>query len=441
MKEKKVLILAYDFPPYVSVGGLRPYNWFKYFREFGVEPIVITRQWENKHGNGLDYISASRTDCLKIEKTEYGTIYRTPYQPTMSNLLLIKFGDKRFKFLRKFITAFYEIFQFLFFVGSKKQIYQEAKKFLNENEIDVIIASGDPFVLFHYANKLSNEFKIPWVADYRDPWSQNISLSNTPFYRWISSRFETKIIKNASAVTTVSEFLKIKIGEINFSKKIFVLPNGFDEMLFQKIKNQNNTNCLKIKFAGTIYPWHPWKNVLDQLSLWKESRNCDFELNFIGVNIQLEVENYIENHLQGLRENIVFTPKIQNEILVTHLADANLLLLFNDYSILGTKIFDYLGVQRKILMCYGNDSKALKLKTQFYKIEEVKSVSNQLQTDLIQETNSGIVVENESQLISKLNELYAEFQKTGKIDCNSVNVENYSRKIQVKNLADIIKTL
>jgi hypothetical protein len=45
-KMKKVLILAYDFPPYVSVGGLRPHAWYNYLKEFGVEPIVVTRQWE-----------------------------------------------------------------------------------------------------------------------------------------------------------------------------------------------------------------------------------------------------------------------------------------------------------------------------------------------------------------------------------------------------------
>jgi glycosyltransferase involved in cell wall biosynthesis len=54
---KKVLILAYDFPPYVSVGGLRPYSWYKYFHEFGLYPIVVTRQWGNKYGNHLDYIA------------------------------------------------------------------------------------------------------------------------------------------------------------------------------------------------------------------------------------------------------------------------------------------------------------------------------------------------------------------------------------------------
>jgi len=40
---KRVLILAYDFPPYVSVGGLRPYAWYRYLHEFDVFPIVVTR--------------------------------------------------------------------------------------------------------------------------------------------------------------------------------------------------------------------------------------------------------------------------------------------------------------------------------------------------------------------------------------------------------------
>ena len=33
---KKLLILAYDFPPYISVGVLRPYLWYKYMKEYGV---------------------------------------------------------------------------------------------------------------------------------------------------------------------------------------------------------------------------------------------------------------------------------------------------------------------------------------------------------------------------------------------------------------------
>ena len=33
MDMKKVIILAYDFPPYVSVGGLRPSSWYNYLKD------------------------------------------------------------------------------------------------------------------------------------------------------------------------------------------------------------------------------------------------------------------------------------------------------------------------------------------------------------------------------------------------------------------------
>jgi hypothetical protein len=87
---KKLLILAYDFPPYVSVGGLRPYNWLKYLREYGIEPIVITRQWSNKYGNALDYIAPITTSETIIEHTDFGKIFRTSLKPTFSKHLLLK---------------------------------------------------------------------------------------------------------------------------------------------------------------------------------------------------------------------------------------------------------------------------------------------------------------------------------------------------------------
>ena len=109
---KKVLILAYDFPPYVSVGGLRPFNWLRHFKEFDIEPVVITRQWGNTFGNHLDYIAEGSSNQLITELTEFGTVLRTPYHPNLSNRLLMKYGEKRFKFLRKVISGFYELGQF-----------------------------------------------------------------------------------------------------------------------------------------------------------------------------------------------------------------------------------------------------------------------------------------------------------------------------------------
>jgi len=118
-KMKKTLILAYDFPPYVSVGGLRPASWAKYLYEFDVFPIVVTRQWGNKYGNFLDYIATSESQEIIIENTDTATIIRTPYKPNLANQILLKHGDKKYKYLRKSVTAFYEIFQWIFNIGPK----------------------------------------------------------------------------------------------------------------------------------------------------------------------------------------------------------------------------------------------------------------------------------------------------------------------------------
>ena len=108
---------------------------------------------------------------------------------------------------------------------------------------------------------------------------------------------------------------------------------------------------------------------------------------------------------------------------------------------MGTKIFDYLGIRRKMIMCYENDAEANLLKQKYYAIDESGSESKHLQADLIKQTNSGVIVKDSAHLLTVLEELYAEFQATGQIACDSHGVEQYSRKIQVEKLAEVIKAL
>ncbi len=65
----------------------------------------------------------------------------------------------------------------------------------------------------------------------------------------------------------------------------------------------------------------------------------------------------------------------------------------------------------------------------------------QLQADLINETNSGIIVKDAAHLKEVLKELYSEFQEKGFIACDSIGVEKYSRKIQVEKLAELVKEI
>ncbi|MFN5149676.1 MAG: hypothetical protein ACK457_11870 [Flavobacteriia bacterium] len=438
---KKILILAYDFPPYVSVGGLRPYNWFKYLREFGIEPIVITRQWDNKYGNHLDYVAPGVSVEQIIEKVENGTIIRTPYNPNLSNRILLKYGENRFRLLRKIISGYYEFAQFIFPIGPKSEIFIAAQNYLRENKVDAIIASGDPFILFSYASQLSDWYGIPWIADYRDPWSQNFSTKKGVIQRKWDLLFEQKTVRSASKIITVDELFKLKIGQLFPDKEILILPNGFDpNLMIEANKIEQKSKILSFSFVGTIYKWHPVKSLMKGFQKFKEENPTKpFELKLYGINNSEEIKNLLEEEFHGLIENVQIIRKLPNDDLLKELSKNNVLILFNYYQFTGTKIYDYLGLKRKIILCFTKDDEALILKDSFY--FKTLETDIQPQIEILKETNSGIIVKDSEHLMEVLNDLWKEFESTGKIACHSVGVENYSRKIQVEKLAEIVKSL
>jgi hypothetical protein len=445
---KKILILAYDFPPYVSVGGLRPYSWYKYFHEFDIYPIVITRQWSNKNGNYLDYIAAGETNKEIIESAEHGTIIRAPYKPNFANRIMLKYGDNKYKFLRKIISAYYEFAQFIFLTGPKSKIYSAANNYLEKNSVDAIIATGDPFILFSYASKLSEKYKTPWIADYRDIWSQNKHIQNKFLLKKWHSFFENKIVKTSANITTVSDFLQVKISELIKEKSFLILPNGYDPELVENVKSIKQQNdCLSIAFVGSIYDWQPLRSFLSVMSKFiKSNKEIKIRINFYGINLygvtfNGGLDEIIKSEYPDLSKYIQIHKKISNGQLLEELAKQNVMLLFNYYSYMGTKIFDYIGLERIILFCYTDDIEANKLKAKYYDIDDVDNISSHLQEDLIKATNSGYLIKDSSQLLDKLEELYIEFTQTGIIKCNTINSEMYSRKHQVEQLASLIKAI
>lgn len=440
---KKLLILAYDFPPYVSVGGLRPYAWYRYFKEFGVDPIVITRQWKDKHGNALDYIEAGISKDTIIEETDYGTIIRAPYFPSLSNRILLKYGENKFRLLRRAMTAIDEIRQFIVPSGPKSTLYFAAKDYLKENKVDAIIATGDPFILFYFASKLSKEFRTPWIADYRDPWSVSKLRQINWFYHVWLKMIEKRIVSSSKVIMTVSDFLKESIQTLFSDKTYYIFPNGYDpENINKLINTSQKTQILTISFVGTIYPWHPWKSFISAFSEFIESdKNIEMKLHFYGINITEDIESFIHTLPDKTKFSIHIFPKMSNQSLLGRLSSENVMLLFNDYTIMGTKIFDYIGVKRQIILCYRNDKEALALKKQCFTIEKMDETGKQLQTELIQEIQAGIIVENKDELRTVLRDLYLEFQHKSKIECHTHGIEIYSRKNQVQKMAALIESM
>lgn len=437
----KVLILAYDFPPYVSVGGLRPYHWHKEFKQFGIEPIVITRQWANQYGNGLDYIAPGYDEQEVIENTAFGTIIRAPYRPNLSNLLLLKYGERRHRLLRKIISGFYEITQYYVNVGPKSSVYHAAKKYLSSNKVDLILATGDPFVLFAYAKKLSKDFDVPWIADYRDPWSHHNENSRSFLMKSWLRILEKRTVKNAIAVTTVSEFVAQKIKDILPKAEVFLVPNGYDAQIVNEVQAiAQDKHLLKIAFVGTIYEWHPLDYFLSLLNEHCTQQPNNIEVSFFGTNKNEWIIERIKSVYPGLINVVKTYPKNPNLELMVHLATYHVMLLFNYYSYLGTKIFDYLAIRRKILLCFTNDPIAEQLRTQFFSANEDKNANTHLQADLLNATQGGISIENGAELLKVLAQLQDEFSRNHCITVNSVGIEQYSRTKQTERLANFLKS-
>lgn len=440
---KKVLILAYDFPPYVSVGGLRPSYWYENFKEMGLFPIVITRNWNPIHGNALDYIQPSKTKEIEIEETGKGILIKTPYKATLSNRLTLKGKkDPISNLLKKTSTGWNEIGQWFLPIGTKYELYKAAKNFLKDNKVDIILATGEPFILFKYASKLSKKFNIPWVADYRDPWSNRISINNKPIQKNIAKVLEKKYLKNVKLISTVSEYIVAKIKEIVYNKPFVIIPNGYNENIITKnIKANQNKKVLTISLAGTIYNWHPYVSFLKVSSNFLRNKpNANFNINFYGTNKENSIRELLEND-EKLKKIITMYPKMSNDKLAMELAKSNILLLFNDYSIMGTKIYDYLALNRKIILCFEDDKEANLLKEKYFKFKSIKGLSESLQTDLIKKTNSGIIVKDSEHLYNILKDLCNEFEEKSYIENHTIGAENYSRKVQTEKLVNKLKKL
>ena len=76
----KVLILCNDFPPINSIGADRPNSWYLYFKEFGLDPVGVTKNWNSNGNTSFNDVSHS----LEVESTKYGELIKTPGRKTPS---------------------------------------------------------------------------------------------------------------------------------------------------------------------------------------------------------------------------------------------------------------------------------------------------------------------------------------------------------------------
>lgn len=105
------------------------------------------------------------------------------------------------------------------------------KKYLREHPVDLIISTGPPHSMHLIARRLSRSTGLPWIADFRDPWTRMFYFKHLHLGRRARRRheiLEKKVLDDASAVVAVSPLVKEEF-ETMTSTRVELVTNGYDE--------------------------------------------------------------------------------------------------------------------------------------------------------------------------------------------------------------------
>ena len=149
---------------------------------------------------------------------------------------------------------------------------------------------------------------------------------------------------------------------------------------------------------------------------------------------------FVQKECVHLANKVRFFNKTTNRELFKSLAENNVFLLFNDYNLIGTKIFDYIAINRKILLCY-SEEKSEKYKSYPYYNDKSALMFEKEQEVLIDKLRAGDVVKDSEQLFEELKKIEKEFNKYRRVEQSLNNIEIYSRRNSVKKLAERILQL
>ena len=293
MRKKKVLIITYYWPPSGGGGVQRWLKFAKYLPDNGWEPIIFTPK--NPEFPVIDHSLEKDIDKnLKIIKYPIWEPYQLfkklsgrPKKEKVNTGLL--FDDKKPGFKEK--AALWIRGNLLipdpriFWV---KPAFRYLEKKWSEINPDLIITTGPPHSLHLIGLKLQKAFEVPWIADFRDPWSQ-IDILDI-FYPTIiairkQQKLEKKVLENATKVITVSDYwgdvLKDTAGE-----KVSVITNGYDKNDFKEIGKSKDPEKFRISHMGIINslrnPKALWQKLEDLCSIHPGFNN-DLEINLIGT--------------------------------------------------------------------------------------------------------------------------------------------------------------
>ena len=423
---KRVLIIAYYWPPAGGPGVQRWLKFVKYFRDFGIEPVMYVP--ENPH-----YPIIDKGFVTEIPKNI--EILKTPIkEPYKYAKLLFKKKTKKISsgIIDEKDPSFVEKLMLYargnWFipdarVGWVKPSVSYLKKYFNTNkDIDTIITTGPPHSLHLIGMQLKKELGLRWIADFRDPWTSihyHKSLKLSPSSARKHKKLEKNVLEYADSVVVTSPSTQREFEGIS-QRKVHVITNGFDGI-------EMDTPSIDSKFSlvhvGSLLtnrnPKILWE-VLAELAESSEAFKNALEIKLVGL-VAKEVKKSL--YELGLTENLNLTGYLPHEEAVGMQKAAQVLLLIEmntaeTKAILPGKLYEYMYSRRPIIALGPEGS-------------DIASI--------LEDTKGGMFFHysEKNRLKSEIITLFEAFQKGGVPEQKSV-IEGYSRRNLTKAMAELI---
>ena len=237
---KRVLIISYYWPPTGGSGVQRWVKFAKYLPSEGWQPVIYTP--ENPEQLAVDESLAAEVpaeaEIIKTHITEPYELYKKFLKKSGHSKEAVEvnpvnaqnktFAQKAAMWVRG--NLFRPDPRCLWIRPSVKFL----KKYLEEHPVDLIVSTGPPQSMHIIGMKLARETGLPWIADFRDPWTKifyfkHLSMTRAT-ERW-HRRMEKRVLDEASVVVAVSPLVQQEFQNMT-QTPVELITNGFDECDF-----------------------------------------------------------------------------------------------------------------------------------------------------------------------------------------------------------------
>jgi glycosyltransferase involved in cell wall biosynthesis len=429
---KKALIITYYWPPSGGGGVQRWLKFVKYLRLFNWEPIVFAPSNPEMPSVDLSLLEEVPSDVRVLRNKiwePYAFYKRFTGRDQKDKIQTAFLSEKKSK--SHLLEDLAVWIRGNFFIPDARRFWikpsvRQLSQFLAQHPVDALVTTGPPHSTHLIGIRLSKKFGIPWLADFRDPWT------NIDFYRNLKlgkradrlhHLLERQVLETAHAVTVVSPGMKKEFLSI-VNRTYEVIPNGFDEedLRLESIPEPDTSHFI-LAHIGSLTKTRNAENLWKVLKELTESYS-DFagklELRNVGKIDVYAVESLQKFGLEKYLNRVDYIP--HKEVIAEQRKASVLLLLVNNTPnaklILTGKLFEYLASGRPIICIGPSDGDAAKI---------------------VRETQCGTVFDfKETEGLKKqILSLFQNFVE-GKVNTGCKGVEQFERKNLTARMAGIL---